>query len=660
MKRILLFAAFAAAFLFSCTKEEPQAPVPVKETEYTLVADFEGTEDSRSTLMLDDATSKATVIWTAGDSFKMYGGGYVATYSTTQSGPSATFRTSYSVGTPCYSIYPAQGGRGTKADGVYHLIAALPSHQTAVAGGIANGLNIAAAYSKTQTDALTFKSVPAYIRFRISGAAASSVKSVTFDAGKNVAGDLTIDIEENTEPQVSFQYNWSPVVEERSSKIVLSGDFTEGTDYLMALAPVTVNGFNMVFKNDEGQTIRLHSGKSITFQRSCIHDFGTINIGDAFPTDETGEGMVQYLQASAGARPVVFCVVSEGFRTEELPLFTELASSAVDFLFDVEPFKTYKDYFSVYFMKVPSRESGASITDGKGNVTTARDTYFGARWGADSYDDMEADESTVYDYVAEHCPEIQAGTHVIDEVPVLMIINDDRYGGINHVYSSGRSYCMAPYTYSGGGMSWMYPGTVPVDDLGPESGARARNAADLAEVGTNSGDWRNTMLHEFGGHCFGRLGDEYWGTKYYASPRAVASHSWPVPFALNVTENRDNPTWKAELLDIQEDLVQMDPRYGRIGVFQGAGTEIFNKWRSEKISCMIDNRCYFSAWQRILIVKRILLLAGKTYSATDFFAKDKTLDPVRDQASSPVSGWTGVDAGPLMPPLPPPVLHEVD
>lgn len=667
MRRNLLLAACAAVLLFSCTREEqplthPATADPAPEEVYTLVAGFEGSEPAedptRTVLSLDDAASKASVLWTAGDSFSMVGGGNITTYTTTQSGPYVTFTTRGSVGTPCYSFYPASrfGGRGS-VNGEVVLIAPIPSRQTAVPGGVENGLNMAVAYSATQTADLTFQNVLSYIRFRISGDAVSSVKSVTFDAGTTVAGDMTVTGIPSGNPGSHFNVNWSPAKQERASKIVLTGDFVAGVDYLMALAPCTVNGFNMLFEDAEGHRIRRHSDKSITFQRSRILDFGTIGIGDAFPTADTGEGIIQYRQATKGKRPVDICVISEGFRTEELPLFTELAENAIGFLFNVEPYKTYKDYFNVYFMKVPSEESGASITDGNGTVTTRRDTYFGAKWGVDSYDDMVADMATVFGYVSEHCPEIVAGTHTIDEVPVLMIINDDRYGGINHVYSNGRSYCMAPYTYSGGSMTWNYPEWIPKDDIGPAAGARARTEADLAELGVCEGDWRNTMLHEFGGHCIGRLHDEYWYNSYYSTPVPVGGHSWQVPVGLNITEDRENPTWKAELLDIQDQLVAMDPHYGRIGVFQGAGTEIYNKWRSEKISCMIDNRRYFSAWQRILIVKRILQLAGETYSADAFFAADVTDDPIRDEAVNAVMGHTGVDAPRLMPPLPPPVMH---
>ena len=87
---------------------------------------------------------------------------------------------------------------------------------------------------------------------------------------------------------------------------------------------------------------------------------------------------------------------------------------------------------------------------------------------------------------------------------------------------------------------------------------------------------------------------------------------------------------------------------------------ICNRWRSEKISCMIDNRQYFSTWQRILIVKRILQLAGESFSLSDFFAKDVTIDPVRDASSSGAPAPAGYEGNHRTytecPPLPPPVL----
>jgi hypothetical protein len=77
------------------------------------------------------------------------------------------------------------------------------------------------------------------------------------------------------------------------------------------------------------------------------------------------------------------------------------------------------------------------------------------------------------------------------------------------------------------------------------------------------------------------------------------------------------------------------------------------------ISCMIDNRLYFSTWQRMLIVKRIMSLSGSSFDAATFWANDVTVDPVRDTPAAP-STSKFVRPRRVMPLLPPPVLHEVD
>ena len=84
---------------------------------------------------------------------------------------------------------------------------------------------------------------------------------------------------------------------------------------------------------------------------------------------------------------------------------------------------------------------------------------------------------------------------------------------------------------------------------------------------------------------------------------------------------------------------------------------MFNRWRSERISCMIDNRFYFSTWQRMIIVKRIMTLCGGTFNADSFWAKDDPTDPLRDRTSNSTYGQKSrVPARPV-PVLPSPVLH---
>jgi hypothetical protein len=190
---------------------------------------------------------------------------------------------------------------------------------------------------------------------------------------------------------------------------------------------------------------------------------------------------------------------------------------------------------------------------------------------------------------------------------------------------------------------------------------RSTPSGTISELGSSIGDWRNTIIHEFGGHAFGRLADEYWSNTMLTYTNSnVSGHSWPVPFGLNVGNNPTAVPWKGILLDNLANLVSRDSRYGRIGTFQGGDTYTFGRWRSEKVSCMIDNRMYFSAWQRYLIVQRIFTLSGDLASFTysSWLSRDVPYDPIRESTSSPIMGIDA--AGPVHEagPLPPPILIE--
>ena len=182
-------------------------------------------------------------------------------------------------------------------------------------------------------------------------------------------------------------------------------------------------------------------------------------------------------------------------------------------------------------------------------------------------------------------------------------------------------------------------------------------------MGRHVGDWRNTLLHEFGGHGYGRLTDEYWSeTTKYTEPGYVPGHGYQVPYAVNVSGYYDDVPWQEDLLDVRDVLVQRNPDYGRIGIWHGGQTSLYYRWRSEKVSCMIDNRPYFSAWQRILVVRRILEKAGEPFDMDAFLAKDVTVDPIRPHPSlSPEARRQNAARAalvPEMPMLPPPVVHD--
>ena len=665
-KTLLLGIALLAA---ACAKvAEAPAPAPEQATQpvHTLVAGFSD-EDPGTRSRLDFSESQARVLWTAGDSFKMVkmkeGSGHSYVIYTTQDDgvEQALFTTEGSLsGDEFTSGYPSDIYRvGRRGERGCYLITPVPSVQKAVPGGIEEGLNRAAAWSTSPTADLQFHNVLSFIRFRLEGACVSSLESVTFDAGTTVAGDASVYFVDG-EPVIDFSKSWSNVTVPRSSAITLTGPFTPGQDYCIALVPAELpDGFHFIFRDGEGNTIVKHSGKALTLNRSRITDFGTIQLGDSW--DEGDPNVIEYFHQQKGSRKNIIALLADGFREAELDLFETLAKSAVDYMFSVEPYKSYQEYFTVYLCRVASRESGASVTDGNGKITTFVDCYFGSRWGADSYSDMTADRDRVESYLRTHIPELLSGEQVEKDVVTALIINDERYGGICHSYGSGWAYCQIPYQHLGGTMRWSFPKYQAVNERDDSEGYRSTTDAERDEMGRNVGDWRNTFLHEFGGHAFGRLGDEYWNGTTTKQPGAISGHSYTVPYCMNLSGIYGEFPWQ-DLLDHRDEWVARHPDYARIGVFQGGHVSIYNRWRPEMTSCMIDNRPYFSAWQRVLIVRRILEKAGETFDMDAFIAKDVTTDPIRPSASASPAELARARARalqvPEMPMLPPPVFHE--
>lgn len=668
MKRRIALASLGALLLLACTRETPVSPVMEPEI-HTIRAGFAG-DDSLTRSRLSFEESAAKVLWSRGDAFKMImlkaGSGYQsATFTTQDDGVGkATFTTSEAVpaGEAFTSGYPASVYRvGRKGETVCILITPVPSVQQAVPGGIAEGLNRAAAFSTTATADLQFYNMLSFVRFRLDGACVSSLDSVVFEAGATVAGDASVYFEEG-EPKIDFSKNWSNVTEPRSTSITLEGPFEAGQDYLMAMVPTQLLGFDMVFKGPDGKQLSKHSSKPLALERSRIVDFGTIQLGDSWEVEKPD--VLEYIHQTKGTRKNVIAVLAEGFTADEQDKFERLAKSGIDYMFSVEPFKSYRDYFTVYLHRVVSNESGASVTDGNGTVVTARDTYFGAGWGESSYSDMLADPARIQEYLKTHCPEVLAGELTYKDVPALLIVNDERYGGRCISYSNGWAYCIVPYQYGGKAVRWSFPKYQAVNQEDDSEGYRETTDEERDALGRHVGDWRNTLLHEFGGHCYSRLTDEYWNTSYVSGPAAIAGHSYQVPYAVNASGYYDPVPWQETLLDNLGEWEEVNPEYGRIGKYQGATSSIYFRWRSEPVSCMIDNRPYFNTWSRILIVRRILEKAGETFDLDAFREKDVMYDPVRPVAdATPALRWqmrAQAEMVPEMPLLLPPVIVEED
>ena len=687
-KKLTLALVAVLALAFSCAKQsvmEPQnsAPeiqadrwtvVPVEGVPSTLPGKHTATADyaseSKSHFTWNSGKTHATVEWTAGDAFYMFGyvgksASYVP-YMTTSSGASVDFETDYTMeaeylanGLHCIYPYSSFVGLGTVTgiDGLVYRVR-VPHEQTARAGSVDEGANLSYALVATQDEDFHFKNFVSIVKFTLSGDIVSQVKQVTFRGVSDLAGDVVL------YPSGGVPYILSNVrytVDVRYRSVTLSGDFVAGQDYYIAVAPSVQDGFSMVFANSDGsQKITKISSKSLSLNRSRITDLGTIALGDSF---DAPVSLTPYIQHDPShSQYATIAVIPDGYTAGEMDQYELDAKAGIDALFATEPYKTYKEYFNVWILKVASNESGARISDG----TTAeqnRDCYFRSTWGKASYDNMQASADRVFSFVEDNCPDVVDGSHNINNVPVLIIINDTRYGGIAWNYSNGATYCMVPTT--SGTLGWAYASTEAASVTAVPGDTRTVTPEEKAEMGTNSGNWHNTLVHEFGGHSIGKLADEYWYGSYKESVTEIAQHSWPVPMSLNISATSDaaEVPW-AELFEsgnVAKMAGKSDKYAARIGVFQGGDVSMFNRWRSERISVMIDNRFYFSTWQRYLVANRIMTLAGlSSLSVSEFLDNDVMMDPLRD-GGSPVMLPEGVsNAVPprQVPMLPPPRWAE--
>ena len=342
--------------------------------------------------------------------------------------------------------------------------------------------------------------------------------------------------------------------------------------------------------------------ETITVNNGRVEDLTVYNTGD-----------VIVYQEGTVADPVVLVVTGEGFIREQMlknGYFEQMARKGLDYLFNAEPYKTYRHYFTVYIIPAISNEEG--VGDWRAHIQ--KDTYFGISTGENF-----SGAYSIYDrkpelFLKEYCPDIVNGRVTYDQVPLAILANDSRRGGVTSSSPAGAAYAICPLTPG----EWI----SELDNIREQIGE---------EIGVTIETWPNVFLHEVGGHAIGRLGDEYWydnDEKYIRN--YISEHSWTVPMCLNLTCD-PSPTstsvyWRHMI---------GDSRFPKVGFYEGGYAE-YGKgiWRSEKISCMIDDRPYFNACSRQLIVERIKKLSNEAFDYEDFLAKDVNYDEVLDQLQS--------------------------
>jgi hypothetical protein len=298
------------------------------------------------------------------------------------------------------------------------------------------------------------------------------------------------------------------------------------------------------------------------------------------------DGAYVTLQKATIGKGVDLVFIGDGYTAGEIQSkkYENDIRQELSYFFDIEPYKSYSAYFNVYMVYAISEGSG--ISDSTKTVKTKFETKFD---GGTNSVMMTANLTTCRDYA------FKAPVSSIYNTTVVLVANSTKYGGTSYLHLNQKGFnvsiCPMPQNYS-----------------------------------------RYVIQHEAGGHAFGNLADEYVNNTSAIPQNQInnlySKHSDDIFLNVDITNDPGKILWK-HFFGLT--------KYSYVNAFEGGFLYSRGVWRPELISLMSNNVKYINAPGRELIVKRIMKLAGMTYSFADFQARDVMELPVGTKAASLLS-----------------------
>lgn len=273
-------------------------------------------------------------------------------------------------------------------------------------------------------------------------------------------------------------------------------------------------------------------------------------------------------------------LLGDGYDADDIASgqYLQVMKEQAERFFGVEPYKTYRDYFTVHTAIALSPESGI------GTVNTLRDTRFGTTYTSGV--GLMGDNNEIFSY-ALTAPTVN--TSNLSRTLIIVVPNSTDYGGITQMWADGEAISFCP----------------PSEDDYPY-------------------DARGIIQHEAGGHGFGKLADEY----IYHNAFITVCSCTCCPHADELQTGKeygwyDNVSLTGKMHEVPWSELIFDPMYSAVvDIYEGAFMHTRGVFRSEQNSCMNNNVPYFNAISRMSIVRRIKEYAGEEFTLDDFKAHD--------------------------------------
>ena len=609
---IILSGLVCAGFAASCSLYEPDSVLG--DTRVTLAFEENGVKDR----------------WRGGDrvsAFAMDGTRPVASYifTTDGQGQKAEFRCPTDVAeTSDYRfLYPADGTVTMGTDGIRGRV---PVLQEPVPGGLSPELFLSAGRSGSLSEEVRLTPLVAIVKFTLVGGGTESVVKATLSTSVPLSGSIVFYDADSVE---SAFYDVPAAEANPTNYIQMEGRFSSGATYYAAVIPGATGVTFQISLQDSSGGQHEETVENVNLRAGETADLGTVYLGPSLI--ESGN-FFPLMTATKGEKPVVLVFVPDGFvdgtGANSREEYVKACREGAAYIFNVEPFKSMRDYFTVYVSWKAASEPGVGTTFG---------TRLGL-WYADYLGLTTQARNGVCEFVQGLCPEIQDGTVRPADLGMFLLVNGRKnYGAVcewseSDPKNEGRFVAVLDYP---GDYQW---GSLPLGVIPGQWGGNTASGAleartdengntytytltefdykDLGYVnysGTNwgyLGTWKNTLLHEGGGHGLGRLQDEYWFSTTPYTGKTISGQNKNPRQAMNVSASDTDYPWK-NLMSLRDELIAKDPRYGRIGMYQGGLASYFSGvWRAERTGAMNDLRPYFGTWDRALIYERIMHLSG--------------------------------------------------
>ena len=300
-----------------------------------------------------------------------------------------------------------------------------------------------------------------------------------------------------------------------------------------------------------------------------------------YVANEVEDKEIVLQKATEGIRPILLFIVGEGFTAQQIAegTYLETVKKRMEEFFAIEPYKTYRNYFTVTTALAVSPEAGIS------SVQTSVVNKF------NTIDDPEVGFRCDYDVLQQYVKNVSA---VISDANmgstlILVAMNQNTFSGNAEIFDNGLTVSFIPespydYPYNTRGLVQYYAGGQGFGRLADES------ISHQEFIQACTCPFCNRISEYYAGRAKGWYGN------------------------ISLTGSMKTVPWSHLIFDSHYSDV--------VDVFEGGYYHARGVFRSESQSCMSTYIQYYNTISRELIVRRIMELAGETYSFEKFVSRD--------------------------------------